>query len=204
MIYVSIDIETTGIDPATCKILQIGAVIENTNDLKPIEDLPKFNCRVEHDMIVGQPMGISMNHNLISILAGMEKLDKNERLEYRKTWNIIPESMVALQFSMWLKDNGIGSKDNSQVTITVAGKNFGTFDKIFLEKLPHWNRIIRIKQRIIDPAILCTDWQNDTTLPNLQTCKDRLGIKGQVSHDAVDDALDVVEVIRAVTNNYKG
>lgn len=206
MLYVSIDTETTGVDPETCKILQLGAVIENTNDVKPIEDLPKFACIVEHSQITGQPMGIAMNHGLISILAAMERMEKNERLEHRKKWNIVPETMVALQFAMWLRDNGVGSKleVNTPITITVAGKNFGTFDKIFLEKLPGWNRHIRIKQRMIDPAVLCTDWINDTTMPNLQTCKDRLGIIGEVSHDAVDDAVDIIKVIRAVTKNYKG
>ena len=48
MKYVSIDIETTGLDPETCQTIQIGAGIEDTNNPLPIEDLPRFKCLVEH------------------------------------------------------------------------------------------------------------------------------------------------------------
>ena len=59
------------------------------------------------------------------------------------------------------------------VTISVAGKNFGTFDKLFLEKLPRWKQVVKFRNRIIDPAILYVDWKNDTALPGLEECKKR-------------------------------
>jgi hypothetical protein len=89
----------------------------------------------------------------------------------------------------------IGSK-TKPITINVAGKNFGTFDKKFLEKLPRWQQLIRTKQRIIDPAILFVDWKNDQTLPNLTECKERAGVKGIVTHDALEDAWDVIQTLR--------
>ena len=53
MPYVSIDIETTGLDPETCQILEIGAVFDNWT--LPIRDLPTFHCYVVHKQIVGSP-----------------------------------------------------------------------------------------------------------------------------------------------------
>ena len=43
MKYISIDIETTGLDPENCQILSIGAVIEDTLNQLPFEELPTFH-----------------------------------------------------------------------------------------------------------------------------------------------------------------
>jgi hypothetical protein len=70
------------------------------------------------------------------------------------------------------------------------------FDKLFLEKLPKWNTYIEIKKRIIDPAVLFADWQNDEVLPNLTTCKIRAKTGDNVTHNALEDAWDVIELMR--------
>ncbi len=67
------------------------------------------------------------------------------------------------------------------ITINVAGKNFGTFDKLFLQELPWWQKLIRTRQRVLDPAILLVDWIGDKSLPNLTQCKERAGIRGIVN-----------------------
>ena len=202
MKYVSIDIETTGLDPETCQILQIGAVIEDTENLKDLCELPKFNCIVEHAVYSGSPFALWLNSNLLKILGDMEQIKREERLDYRKEHNILPAGAVASAFNLWLMANGFESKDSGSITINAAGKNFASFDKNFLVKLPQWTSKIQMRQRIIDPAILFTDWTSDSSLPSLNTCLQRAGIPGEVSHDAVDDAIDVVRVIRSATNNY--
>ena len=55
---------------------------------------------------------------------------------------------------------------------------------------------------MIDPAILCMDWTTDAGLPNLAECMKRAGIEGVVTHDALQDAIDVVRVLRSITKNY--
>ena len=202
MKYVSIDIETTGLDPETCQILQIGAVIEDTNDVKPLDQLPKFMCILEHEKYSGQPTALSMNSWIFTALAGMEGLSKDDRIDYRKKNDIIPASLAPKAFQMWLLQNGFGLEKMGAVKINAAGKNFATFDKIFLQKLPGWGSAVQIRQRVIDPAILCTNWLGDDSLPNLTACLKRLDLDGEVTHDACQDALDVVRVIRAATNNY--
>jgi len=204
MKYISIDIETTGLNPEACQILQIGAVIEDTLNPAPLDSLPRFNCLVEHEVYSGQPTALSMNSWILKTLSGLENLAKDERLEYRKTHNIMPVGIVAKSFAMWLMSNGILPEEaNGPVKINAAGKNFASFDKQFLQRLPNWGAAVQIRQRILDPAILFMDWQQDSSLPNLNTCITRAKLDGIVTHDAVQDALDVIRVIRAATNNYQ-
>lgn len=203
MKYVSIDIETTGLDPEKCQILQIGAVIEDTNQVRQLEELATFNCVVEHPEYVGQPTALSMNSHLLKILGEMERFsDKEERINYRKVNNILPVGTVAQSFNMWLVANGFTATDNGAVVINAAGKNFATFDKLFLQKLPNWSAKIQMRQRVIDPAIMFVDWLQDGSLPNLQTCIQRASLEGEVTHDALQDAFDVIRVIRAKTKDY--
>jgi DNA polymerase III alpha subunit (gram-positive type) len=202
MKYVSVDIETTGLDPETCQILQIGAVIEDTERVVDLTELPKFSCIVEHSVYAGQPVALSMNANILKKLGELERSSKTEKTNLRKQHNIIPVGIVAKSFNMWLAGKGFEMSETGAIVINVAGKNFATFDKIFLQKLPNWGANIQIRQRVIDPAILFMDWQNDLSLPNLNKCIERAGLTGEVSHDALDDAIDVVRVLRAATNNY--
>jgi hypothetical protein len=49
---------------------------------------------------------------------------------------------------------------------------------------------------VLDPAILCVDWENDKQLPSLDDCKKRHSLEGEVTHDAVEDAWDIIQVLR--------
>ena len=61
--YVSIDIETTGLDPQTCQILEIGMVVEDWQT--PIEDLPCLTFLVDPGIIVGEPYALQMNSQVL-------------------------------------------------------------------------------------------------------------------------------------------
>jgi oligoribonuclease len=196
MKYVSIDIETTGLDPENCQIIQIGAVIEDTINERPISELPKFQCLVEHAQISGSPFALKMNSGILEKLGELERADREERSDIRKKYNILSPTLVAKSFKMWLSSNGFESAADLPISITAAGKNFASFDKLFLQRLPGWSSAISIKQRVIDPAILFMDWQTDSTLPNLKQCMERAGIDGEVTHDALQDAIDVIRVVR--------
>lgn len=52
MKYVSIDIETTGIDNENTQTLSIGLVVEDTVDIKPIEELPKLEIAILKELKV--------------------------------------------------------------------------------------------------------------------------------------------------------
>jgi hypothetical protein len=204
MKYISIDIETTGLDPERCDVLSIGAIIEDSANPLPYEECPKFHAAILRHELNGSPRAITMNADLIeSIGSYMEPKTETTRAELEASTGMTfwyPETVVQA-FYQFLYENGIAEfpeipKNGKPVTLNCAGKNFGTFDKNFLERLPRWKQCIRISQRILDPAILFVDWKEDNALPNLNLCKERAGIQGLVTHNALEDAWDVIEVLR--------
>ena len=186
--YVSIDIETTGLNPENCQILEIGAVIDDGTT--PIEDCPTFHCYVEHGLILGEPFAVSMHATILRRIATRE-----EGYIYLSVWD------VAFRFRDFLRDNGL---DPENEKIVVAGKNYANFDARFLSKLTSWDKHIKTHHRILDPAALY--WQPEidgVELPDTKTCMDRAGIDGEVAHTAVEDAQTVVRLIRRAIDNRK-
>ena len=213
MIYVSIDIETSGLDHEKNCILSIGAIIEDTEKKLPYEECPKFNAVILQREIVGSPRALTMNKGLIAMIG--EYLEGNDETRFNMdtilSYSFYEKEDVIKEFFKFLvsndvinvewtndwKDGKVDINSNTRpVTINVAGKNFGTFDKLFLQQLPWWQKLIRTRQRVLDPAILCVDWKNDKSLPSLTTCKERTNISGEVTHDALEDAWDVIQVLR--------
>ena len=221
MRYISIDIETSGLDPEKNCVLSIGAIIEDTTKKLPYEECPKFNGAILQREIFGSPRAITINKELIGHIGNYLEGDETKRrdienisgLKFFEKEEIIPaffdflyencidEKYETPRISETVRViNGktypiIGSKTRA-IKINVAGKNFGTFDKLFLQELPWWKKLVIPRQRIIDPAILCCKFDEDDTLPSLNQCKERLGIRGEVTHNALEDAWDVIQVLR--------
>ena len=211
MIYVSIDIETSGLDHEKNCILSFGAIIEDTEKKLSFDECPKFNTIVLQRDIVGSPRAITMNKDIIAIMGQYLDGKENDREELIKTtpYLFLEKEDVVKKFYEFLWVNGYNIDMSNQllvtsrmdtyskpITLNVAGKNFGTFDKLFLEQLPWWKKLIRTRQRVLDPAILCVDWKNDDSLPSLTTCKERNNVEGIVTHNALEDAWDVIQVLR--------
>lgn len=219
MIFISIDVETTGLEKDRYQILSIGAILEDTSKKLPFDEIPKFHAAILHNEITGSPFALNMNKDLIEAIAryqDAEDQDEKNDIVRMTGMNFYQEDQVVEAFFRWLCDNGMVdfkltdmrvvvengksypalTSKMKQISINVAGKNFASFDKIFLERLPRWKQVIRIKQRIIDPSVIFTDWDNDKSLPNLQSCKERAKIEGIVTHNALDDAWDVIQLLR--------
>lgn len=110
-----------------------------------------------------------------------------------------PERWYKTSASLVIKVTELMAK-YKKIYLTPAGKNFSTFDKNFIDPLisdvVRSGEIIKFRNRVLDPAILYVDWLNDDALPGLSTCKERAGLDPLVTHDALDDAWDVVELLR--------
>lgn len=224
MRYTSVDIETTGLDSETCQILSVGAVIEDTNNILPIEELPSIHIVIKREKINGEAFAINMNRELISNIVKFQKAKSEEErvafCQITKSVYVDEEDVVDTLFRFLWK-NGIRFDETKydwrakpchmftngetypklisgipKTYLNVAGKNFGTFDKVFLEKLPRWKQVFYVRSRILDPAICYIDWNNDESAPGLDECKKRAGIDGVVTHNAVEDAIDVVKLLR--------
>jgi hypothetical protein len=206
MVYCSIDIETSGLNPEQNQILSIAAIVEDTVLKLNYVDLAKFNVILLQHEINGSPRALTMNEGVIKLIGTYLDGDDRARKECEmySGYQFLKPDDVAKEFYKFLWENYFTNDEHNcpftsntkSLLINVAGKNFGTFDKLFLEKLSWWKKLIQPKQRIIDPAVLFCNWEDDEDLPSLTICKERAEIEGEVSHNALHDAWDVIQVLR--------
>ena len=220
MKYVSIDIETTGIDNETTQTLSIGLVVEDTVNIKPIEELPKLEIAIVRERIEGEIFAINMNLQLIADILEYKLArtdEERKEIEQRTGREYLYEEDVAKRIFQFLYDNGaldgkfdptghfeiVNGKSYPALTskmkpfyFNAAGKNFANFDNKFLERLPRWKQCLKARGRTLDPSVLFIDWQNDDCAPGLSLCKERAGLGDVVTHNAIEDALDVVMLFR--------
>jgi len=222
MIYVSIDIETTGLGENT-QTLSIGLVVEDTNNLIPFEELPKLEIAIIHERLEGEIFALNMNRDLISDILSYKIARTPEakaEIVERTGREYLYEEDITKRIFHFLYDNKAldGGNDLFDPTRMVevvngktypaltskmkpyyfngAGKNFANFDNKFLEKLPRWKQVLRARGRTIDPSILFVDWKNDEAIPGLSLCKERAHLDPHVTHNAIDDAMDIVKLLR--------
>jgi oligoribonuclease len=181
MKYVSIDVETTGLDPETCDLLEVAAVVDDLSVAANIDELPTFHCYVVKNLYKGEPYALSMHAEIFRRIH-----NKTPPYNYLGDYSVIPELYKFL----------IGHFGNNKVS--VAGKNFLGLDKPFLSKLPnfHW---LKLSHRSLDPGVLYWRPLIDKEVPSSKECMIRAGLSGEVAHNAVDDAKMVIKLIREKT-----
>lgn len=190
MKYLSIDVEGTGLNMETCQVIQFAAILEDTNNLKSFEEIPKFVRYVKHSTYTGEAFALQMNYEILKVLADHPDTAHLQHL-------VCYDYELAFQFESWLIENGYEYDKKGYIYVNIAGKNVIGYDLSALSKsIPHWNLHLRFRQRAIDPAILYVDWKKDDTLPGLVKCKKRAGLSEHVSHDALEDAWDVLILLR--------
>jgi oligoribonuclease len=186
MKYISIDIETTGLDPLKNDILEIGAYIEDTACSTERDLLPCFHVYLWKENYVGNAHALAMNKGILDQILELKKYDSPLLVH---AWQ------VADKFSKFLFEHrNLWASDNR--SFTVAGKNVAGFDIPFLNQLPGWTNEIRLRHRVIDPAVLYFEPFRDECPPDLTTCKERANLPVLVTHEALDDAWDVIQLIR--------
>lgn len=187
MRYVSIDLETTGTRPDRHQIIEFGAIIENTSQATELQNLPRFKRIVRHAEYTGQAFAFNLNARIFQELVKPSGAA------------IVCDALeLAPLFKDFLVNNGFEPEENGCIYIQAAGKNFASFDLLFLHQLPNWRDHIRISHKILDPVMYYIDYTTDQSLPSLEECKRRAGFQDPVvTHDALDDALDVVRLLRS-------
>ena len=213
MKYISIDCEMTSLSADDGQLLEIGLIIEDSANPLPFDELPKLKLTIEHDQIHGQQYAIWMNARIFELLARAEDIKDNEQRKlFKEQNNIIKEADAAFRIWDFLRTHGFGegtydpavkAKKIQQLKITVAGKNFGTCDKLFLDKLPDIKKYVVFRHRIIDPCTAYIDFENDETPPSMDECFVKLRINHTVSHDSVEDAWDVIRLLRPMYTNFE-
>lgn len=205
MKYVSLDIETTGLNRQECQIIEFGAIIEDTNNILPYEDMPKFHCYFKYDRYNFEPSALKINYEKIAIIESLKVFDLFDDNHIKQVeennGNIInfcfkieeqlQRNLFQQTFAGWLKEF-YGDKKS----INLAGKNVAGFDLDFLKQKGLLTNIF--KSRTIDPAILFVDWYNEKELPSLDLCLQKSGIDKTVSHNALEDAFDIIKILRTI------
>ncbi len=185
MKYISIDIETTGLDPDKHQVIEFAAILEDTNSSLPVDKLPFYYKTVRNatDTYTIDPAVVKMHLSLFNIL---DQLRYNLESDTEWVW----EFGLATSFREWLDQQGFEGKK-----IVIAGKNFGWFDARFLRRQKNWE-IIQHHQRFLDPVLGFIDDEKDDVPPDMATCKERAGLSPEVAHTAYEDAKDVIRLLR--------
>lgn len=177
MKYLSIDIETTCVNPKKPEnILQISMIVEDPTNPLPLEKLPHFTCFIKHDRVEGEPYAMGMNGWIMDIISG--RAEGKHPIYKAKDWEEIALAFIRHHFG-------------DSTRIVAAGKNFAGFDQQFLPA----RLASKLDFRCIDPTSVFWNPYADK-MPSLTFIKKELGIEGEVTHDAYDDALDVIKVLR--------
>lgn len=174
---ISVDIETSGLDSEKCVILSIGAVVINL-DTKEKEET--FYGVINHKSFHGEPYALMLNDKLI------KEISKNEYIDmFHDGHVLIKDNSVEVlnSFLEWLKPH----KEYS-----VVGKNFANFDLKFFEKVYGHSPFNR---RILDVGSMFYDVTKDEKIPNLSECLSRANMNNIVTHNALEDAQQVADLI---------
>ena len=186
--FISVDVETTGRDPKRHQIIEFGAVLDDWNDPKPISKLPRFQAFIRHPTYNCEAYAAWLNQDIMGKLGGALDLEEGEQ--------ICTPGEAFSRFYDFLLEHGYKPTKSELIRFVPAGKNFHSFDGAFLIEMPEWTSRFRTFRRCLDPGILFLDVNNDDEPPDTETCLQRAGIVEDVSHRAVDDAIQIIKMLR--------
>jgi oligoribonuclease len=221
MKYLSIDIETTGLDPAVCEVLEVGIVVFDSD--KKFVQTNKNSLRIVlvRDTIQGNVFAINMNIKLIQEMMSVAKefdLPCADEIIVKEsdtvtTWyldlrvrednldgyykNAFGRNCLSVVTPSSFTNKLVEFLDNAEVNtgkLNIAGKNFSSFDVKFLEKYYAFKTVIldRARHRVLDIGSMYVT-KDDSFIPDLKHCLERAGLNNEVPHTAVEDAVLVVK-----------
>lgn len=176
MNYLSIDLETSGLDPNIHSILEIGVVFDNGDDF---DSLPRFHAYVDHE-------NFTLNKYNLKFLTPAY---------YEKWLNKDKEALetTILKMFAWLQTV------SPHTSLPIAGANFPSFDLQFLNKCEEFKKrgSRHFGHRYLDPKMYYIT-PEDKQIPGTEEICQRAGVKydGAQAHDALYDAGLVVQLMR--------
>ena len=192
MIYFALDLETPSLSPKG-GILQLALVLEDTTVDTPVDQLQHFVGYVVRDSYDHvEPYAASMHAGLWRKIDRMRRGDDAEAPIPHNRTEAMSESSDFLcnMAANWVR-NVLADRGEPEGRVTVAGKNVATFDYQFItDELKACFR-----HRVLDPGSGFADFSRKT-LPSLDELLERFGLGRTVQHDALEDARDVIRVLR--------
>lgn len=207
MKYISVDVETTEIDPKKGKLLQVAMIVEDTDYPMSLDKTPHISVSIVQDEIYGNLHAIAMNADLLVDMSEWKKLASKRDMsqEEHERWKALNakgfgfKSQCHRKLINFLEANEVieynhhDQQYEAKQKVVIAGKN-PSFDLAWIEH--HLDLGWKVNHRTLDPGLLLIDWGKDEHVPGLGRCKERAGIPGGVCHTALQDAWDVVLLLR--------
>ena len=186
--YISIDLETTGLDLERSQILQIAAVYDDGKS--PIAELPRFNVFINEPITYAE-LGALVLHAKSGLFSRIQ--EANKKGESKKLSQGIDD------FLKFLDDHRNPREGGGKYKVNLAGKNAGTYDIPILKNWMNYAQGLYFKDliycSIIDAGSIY--FRDFGRIPSLgEILKHIQAAKTEVTHDAMEDALDVVIAIR--------
>lgn len=183
--YISLDIETTGTNIQKSGILQIGAVYDDGKNAT--DKLQTFKRFIKWDPLPYSELGaIAMNS---WILKGIQLGDLKA----------VSIEQACDEFIDFVE------KHRGKYRMQIAGKNLGSFDIPILknnmtpDQRARFENLLQHRYLDVGSAFAPIFGYN----PALDVINKKIGYK-QVTHDALDDAMNVVAAFRWLENTYYG
>jgi hypothetical protein len=104
MKYLSIDLETTGLDAEKYQILTFSAILEDSQKKLSFEECPKINIYILRDEILGSAFAVSMNAKIISSISrfqGLKTVDEKMGLSESLSGIFLHPFSVPFYFYIW-------------------------------------------------------------------------------------------------------
>jgi oligoribonuclease (3'-5' exoribonuclease) len=183
MKLLAFDLETTGLNPRTDQILQIGAVAFDHEDVTtPVEELPHFVTDVRHDRYEGDAYALQMNAAILKRISDGGRAVPSLRQAIGNYYSGGRDRTTLIDF---IQEQFPG--DDYKRGPHPVGFNVAAFDVAFVKAAGY----DLFHYRPIDlGSLLSTDG-----LPVSST--NALNIIGrEVTHDALEDARDAVRLYR--------
>lgn len=213
MKYISVDTETTGLNPEQNNILEFCAILDDGSE--DINSLPIFHAIIPQPYYLVDIYCAQLHYRLWPYLNEAQQCFKELSIGESKESEANPNVRYYLTQPLRLLITGLYHHSVHACAtyehlkqafnqwrqfygaekLSAAGKNFGSFDKPFLDKIG-----IKFPHRHIDPTYHYIDWDNDTLPPDLKTCLKRAGKAEIVMHCAYYDAMDIIKLIRHSRN----
>ena len=194
MRYLSIDIETTGLDPSTAQVIQLAMVVESTETVRPVSQLPYFDMGLVAQGYSGDSYAMGLNERLLEVLRRCSGIHES-RLYRGRAFG------VARDFNVWTKAVGFVNDHFGSTKVFVAGKNAAGFDLRFIRAAKP-ELADRFHHRVIDVGSVALGAGHPWTT-GVPSMSDLLPAGTEVTHDALEDALDNIRVLRGLTNDYR-
>lgn len=226
--YISVDIETAGLDKDIHPVVEFAAVATDLGDPTRIEEL---DVLLIHDELIVQTWPLFHHQDIWEDMFQIgeayrmyENGERGKAQEYLKDY--YPGHIIEVTHPVepdkpvfHLTQNGetqVACRPHQLLTVylnwlrtlgygfqdrvNIAGKNVAGFDIPFLKELG-WDTDKLFRHRVIDPGPMYVTAEDRTT-PDLTECCKRAGIEDVVSHRALDDARLVDRVIRNKLLNH--